>query len=243
MSGQTTKMSLPNDGLRCKRFDARSDSGSSQIALATALRNTDYFTAAMNLGKYLSHWIVVAWSEGATGHVVDYGQIEVASEDLGVEQAIMVAMREFRDQAEHDWPIATDGDPHETDDDVSFRKPDHAWIDAGYMTDVVYSFCRESKGSRFRPAVGRGAAQQRRQYYSRPTKTSSQVRHVGQGYHISLLASARIHLVEVDADHWKTWVHQYQGVRSWAPAPLPPSAGQAQGGEGSAGRSHTMANL
>ena len=81
MSAQTTRMSLPNNGLRCKRFDARSDSGPSQIALATALRNIDYFTAAMNLGKYLSHWIVVAWSEGATGHVVDYGQIEVASED------------------------------------------------------------------------------------------------------------------------------------------------------------------
>ena len=30
-------------------------------------------------------------------------------------------------------------------------------IDAGYMTDVVYAFCNESK-SPFGPAVGRGAA-------------------------------------------------------------------------------------
>jgi hypothetical protein len=111
--------------------------------------------------------------QGATGHVVDYGRTEVASEDLGVEQAIMVAMREFRDQVEHGWPIAKEADAKETGDDISHRTPDQVWIDAGYMTDVVYKFCRESEGSRFRPAVGRGAAQQRRHYYSRPTKTSS----------------------------------------------------------------------
>ncbi len=81
------------------------------------------------------------------------------------------------------------------------------WIDAGYMTEVVYQFCQET-GKPFRPAVGRGAAQQRRQWYNRPTSTGSIVKQIGEGYHINLLKSPRLYLVEADADHWKTWTHQ-----------------------------------
>jgi hypothetical protein len=49
------------------------------------------------------------------------------------------------------------------------------FVDSGYMAEVVYGFCREG-GERFRPAVGRGAAQQRRQWYNRPTQTGSTVK-------------------------------------------------------------------
>jgi hypothetical protein len=43
-------------------------------------------TVGVDLGKFLSHWIAVAWSPNpATGHVLDYGRIEVASDSLGVE--------------------------------------------------------------------------------------------------------------------------------------------------------------
>ena len=75
------------------------------------------------------------------------------------------------------------------------------------MTPVVYAFCRES-GKRFRPAIGRGAAQQHRQWYNRPTSTGALVKRIGEGYHVNLLRAERLYLVEIDADHWKTWVHQ-----------------------------------
>jgi hypothetical protein len=45
---------------------------------------------SIDIGKYLAHWVAVGWAEGATGSVIDYGRIDVPSEDLGVEQAIMV---------------------------------------------------------------------------------------------------------------------------------------------------------
>lgn len=51
-------------------------------------------------------------------------------------------------------------------------------------------------------------AQQHRQWYSRPTQTGSTVRHIGKGFHINWLPAEELHLVEIDADHWKTWVHQ-----------------------------------
>jgi phage terminase large subunit GpA-like protein len=156
-------------------------------------------TAAIDLGKYLAHWIVVAWSPRAVGHVVDYGRIEIASEDLGVEQAILVGLREFRDLVQAGWPM--EANPGQT------KKPDQAWIDSGYMAPIVYAFCRET-GERFRPAIGRGAAQQHKQWYNRPTQTGSIVRYIGEEYHLNWLLSERLHLVEINADHWKTWVHQ-----------------------------------
>lgn len=156
-------------------------------------------TAAVDLGKYLAHWIVVAWSEGASGHIVDYGRIEIASDDLGVEQAALVALREFRDMVRQGWPIgAAGGEP---------MIPHEVWIDAGYLTPVVYAFCRES-GVQFRPAIGRGVAQQHRQWYNRPTRTGAIVKHIGEGFHLNYLRAEQLYLVEVDADHWKTWVHQ-----------------------------------
>ena len=160
---------------------------------------TETLTAAIDLGKYLNHWIVVAWSPGPFGHIVDYGRIEVASDDLGVEQATMVALREYRDLITKGWPV---GSPEEKP-----MVPLLSLVDAGFMTDVVYSFCRES-GNRFLPSVGRGANQQHRQWIDRTTLTGSVVRHVGDGYHIKWLPVENGFLTEVDSDHWKTWVHQ-----------------------------------
>ncbi|MCA9055159.1 MAG: phage terminase large subunit family protein [Planctomycetaceae bacterium] len=164
---------------------------------------TEHLTAAIDLGKYLCHWVVVAWSEGATGQVVDYGRIEVASPELGVEQALLVALREFRDTVLSGFEGA---DRHPQHSDGLWR-PESVWIDAGYMTEVVYQFCREVQAP-FGPAVGRGASQQRTTPYSRPTQTGNTVKRIGEGYHIAYLRAARMHLAEVDADHWKTFVHQ-----------------------------------
>lgn len=85
--------------------------------------------------------------------------------------------------------------------------PEQVWIDSGYMTHVVYAFCRES-GSGFLPAIGRGVAQQTRQWTDRAKHTGAVVKQVGEGFHISRLPTERLLLVEVNADHWKTWVHQ-----------------------------------
>jgi phage terminase large subunit GpA-like protein len=160
---------------------------------------TKFFTAAMDLGKFLNHWIVIAWSDGPFGHIVDYGRIEVSSDDHGVEQASMIALRQFRDMIKQGWPIQSDSG--------TYKSPQLSLVDAGYMTDVVYAFCRES-GNQFLPSIGRGASQQTKQWYNKPTQTGSTVRFLGEGYHINWLPSDQVHLFEIDADHWKTWTHQ-----------------------------------
>jgi len=63
-------------------------------------------------------------------------------------------------------------------------------------------------GRRFLPSIGRGAAQQHRQWYNRPTQTGSIVKHLGEGYHLNWLPTDRLFLAEFDSDHWKTRTHQ-----------------------------------
>jgi phage terminase large subunit GpA-like protein len=161
-----------------------------------------HLTMGVDLGKYLIHWIIVGWGQGATAYVVDYGRLEVASTDLGVEHALVVAMRELRDLVRAGWPVAGGT--------VEQRRTVHCdgvWIDAGYMSEAVYAFCRESR-SPFLPYVGRGAEQQRSMHYRRPTSTGSVVRKIGQNYHLSSIHGEQVQLVEIDADFWKTWVHE-----------------------------------
>ena len=55
--------------------------------------------------------------------------------DLGVEPAILVGLRSFRDMVTAGWPL---GEPH-----GKRARSRPVWVDAGYMTDVVYAFCRE----------------------------------------------------------------------------------------------------
>ncbi len=111
----------------------------------------------------------------------------------------MSALRQFKDIARSGWPV---GSAH-----GEVATPDQVWVDAGYMTPVVYAFCREAGEKCFRPTVGRGAAQQHAQWYNRPKSTGSIVKHIGEGYHFAWLRAESLHLVETDADHWKTWVH------------------------------------
>jgi len=40
------------------------------------------------------------------------------------------------------------------------------------------------------------------------TQTGSVVRLIGEGYQANWLPAEQLLLLEVDADHWKSWVHQ-----------------------------------
>jgi len=161
---------------------------------------TDCITAALDVHKRFGAWGVIAWRKDGTGHVLDYGTLEIPSDDVGEERAILLALREFRERVMQGWIVEGSGQP---------RVPDQAWIDAGYMTPVVYRFIREAKDMRFRPAVGRGQNQQARQLvYNRPKKTGAIVKFIGEEYHLSLLPKDRVFLVETNSDYWKAWLHQ-----------------------------------
>lgn len=159
-----------------------------------------WLTAGIDLGKYLIHWIVVAWSEDATGQVIDYGRIETACDDLGVEQAVYQALRQFQDFAAAGWPIGSV-------EGTEFGHLSQAWIDAGYLPEVVNTFCRQW-GQPYIPSLGRGATQTRRPGMANTRTTGSTAHPLGDGILLCWVPTERIRRIEVDSDHWKTWVHQ-----------------------------------
>lgn len=160
----------------------------------------ELLTAGVDVGKYLLHWVVIGWAVGARGHVVDYGRIEVPSSDMPLEQAVLVALREWRE-------IATTGFPQK--DPVKGKQllaVEESWVDSGYQTEAVYHFCRES-GRGFQAVKGYGASQRVNRYYHSPDRLTDGVRHIGDGHHITWLTNQGIALAHINSDHWKTWVH------------------------------------
>jgi len=160
--------------------------------------DAEYMTVGLDPGKRVGWWIVIAWLPDGSGHVVDYGTIEIPSDSLGVEPAIAAALRDFRDDLVMQGWAQPDGQT---------RLPDQVWIDASYMGEVVYGFCREA-GPRFRPALGLGTGQHYQRRYSAPKTTGSIVKFLGEGFHIIYVKKARTFAIEVDADHWKSRLHE-----------------------------------
>ncbi|MBE3132300.1 MAG: phage terminase large subunit family protein [Acidobacteria bacterium] len=168
--------------------------------------DTQVLVAGVDLGKWLGHYCVLALTPDGRGVVVDYNTFDIPSAELGVERATLQALRELRAQLEAGYIV------HGSETRLV---PGQAWFDSGYAESraMVYQFCLESNASlpgraeRYRPTKGHGALQQYNRSYNHPGKLSATVRFIGEQYSIHRQPAERINLVEVDADHWKTKIH------------------------------------
>jgi len=162
--------------------------------------DTKYLTIGVDIGKWTSWFLLLAFRECKRIHIADYGVIEVHSDDYKEEIAILLALREFKTSMEGGWPIEGSG---------RVRLPDAIWIDAGHIPAVIHRFCREAgtfPNGRWFAAIGRGACAVAKQKYRAPRRVTNEIRRIGQGW---FLAHAREHgsyQFTFDADHWKTWL-------------------------------------
>lgn len=170
----------------------------------------DVLTMGIDVGKYLLHYQVTAWGEGYRGHVVDYGVEEVASQQLGEENAVPLALRRIRDELVTPGWTGPNGP----------ITPHQVWVDSGWQgrkehPDFVYDFIRESNGPapvrqhRWRPAKGFGFKQYAGGVYQAPLKAEGDVKHVGDHYHLQyVIREGRPNwVIHLSADHWKTFFH------------------------------------
>lgn len=151
-------------------------------------------TIGIDIGKYRCHWTLSAWLPNASPHVVEYGQILVPSDQMAEEMAILMALREFRDG------VLRKGWPH-VSGPVS---PAIVLLDAGNWTDTILEFVGES-GSGYYAAKGLGEKQIG--MHKKKRQTGSKVLYVGTGYDLVQLADSMHQLIEINADEWKTWLH------------------------------------
>lgn len=171
---------------------------------------TKALTVGVDLGSRLLHYVAVAWRQDASSDVIDYGCVDVQSEQLGVPRAILIALRELAEFVTDGWQPA---------DSTTTRPADQVWIDAGWETDVVYQFCREA-GKRFRPVMGRGTSSIRPTPYIRPTRTGAIVQFIGEAYHAKRLKNDRLHVIEIDSNHWKLRIRQQLSSDPTAPGAM-----------------------
>ena len=185
--------------------------------------DTEYLTIGLDVGKWVGWWYAIAWRPGPRAHVPDYGTIEIPSRDMLVEQAIEAALREFRDQIEGTGFLLPDG---------RVRIPDQVWIDARYQgpkmdggqqPEAVYSFIRQA-GNRYRPCLGLGTARRYGGQYHEPKQVAGNVVHIGEQYHIQWLPEHRVFAVKVNADHWKSTLHEQLGLPLEAGQERPPGS-------------------
>jgi phage terminase large subunit GpA-like protein len=150
-------------------------------------------TVGCDVGKRLCHWTAVAWLPGASMHVIDYGRIECPCEMMAEEKAILLALRNWRDDVvKIGWKK---GD--------STMRPTFVFCDSRDWSATVKSFTAES-GPGWFSIMGFGHGQRRTGEYQR--ETGSRV--VGVGDHYNLLALPSGHqIIEANVDHWKGFLH------------------------------------
>jgi len=165
---------------------------------------TEFLTVGVDIGKWVSWWVAIAWQAGGAGHVIDYGSLENPSGSMQPGPAILASLREFRDDVlATGWPIATTPD---------FRVPDMVFVDCRYLGDeAVKPFTLES-GDRVMPSIGHGEAQQYANRYSTPKGKSKTIGWVGAECHVALDKATGAWAAHVNADYWKTWLHEGLGV-------------------------------
>ena len=173
--------------------------------------DAEYVTAALDLGKYVCHWTVIAarWLKAEddrlrmTPHIVDYGVIDVHSRTLGELEGLKIALQEFGDMARVGWPMSG-----------TTQEPAISWIDmrgGEHWADEVYEFCKDANGKDFAmegfmPYRGLGQSQSMQRKYTIPKAKTATTRHVGDGYHVTRYQKLRACVVEGNADHWKSWL-------------------------------------
>jgi len=157
--------------------------------------STMALTAAIDLGKYRCHWVVVAWWTGGGGCVVDYGVAEVTGTDKSIdneasEPMIYRALLNWRDELTSKIY---------TDQTGTNRRIDFCMVDSGTFTGAAYEFCRQA-GGMFHPSKGINP------YYPRKSSTATCL--ASANLHAQKFTTENIWLYELDTSHWKQFVHE-----------------------------------
>ena len=152
-------------------------------------------TAAIDLGKYRCHWVVIAWQQGGTGLVVDYGEEAVFGTDKGMdteatEAVLYQCLLDFRTKLLEKQFVDAAGDR---------RAVDFCMVDSGNFTQAAYQFCKDMNGI-FHPSKGYSP------YRHRDKNDTGVI--VGYNLHAKKLPAHNVWLYELDTDYWKQFIHE-----------------------------------
>jgi len=147
-----------------------------------------FVTVGLDIGKYNSHWVKIAWYGNAIGSIIDYGimvngGMSSTTDSKVVMAALVPNLMNWRTD------MMADG------------RLDFCLVDAGDYTEAIYEFIRKACGVPF--AASKGWDDGR---FSR-TKDSDTRRNFHEVY-ASNQAAEKLWLYNVNTEFWKSWLHQ-----------------------------------
>ena len=164
-----------------------------------------HITVQIDLGEQWCHWMAKHWSKGADDlleevAVFDFGVIEVPRVEMTIEDALLAALRDFRDTTlAHGW----------ADPDGNTRVFDRCAIDSGHLPAVVYQLVMESNPSegakKYFATKGHGMSA--RSPFRKPKKSVKGKVMVGNEWFLQKQEKTPIWLLHINADHWKQFDH------------------------------------
>jgi len=159
----------------------------------------------IDTGRKKLHWVAMAWLPTGGGRIIEYGTQETDADRLGTTAGLVDALRKLKAYFDAGWQDESGQRVHAL----------QVWIDSGWHehVDAVYLFCGEANkgtrpgGERYRPSKGHGDGQRLERYWA-PKRTDNEIRYIGPGYHLSKVPRAGCLLVHVNADAWKSNLHE-----------------------------------
>lgn len=189
-------------------------------------------TAFIDVQGAALFWMVCAWEDNFTGHIIDYGVypeqpirpgVEFTLRDLrrtladehpgaGLEGQIYAGLKTLADRLLGRAWVSDGG---------SEMRIDRALIDSnwGESTDVVYQFCRQSEhAALLMPSRGVGVGASNKPFADYARKRGERV---GLNWRIPLPTGKRsVRRVDYDANYWKSFVHARLAVAMGDPGCL-----------------------
>ncbi len=160
----------------------------------------------VDTGKRMLHWTAAGIREHGGAAVIDYNHHRVESDRLGIHRALVAALTELATFFRAGWHSESG----------QLWTPSQVWIDSGYAehTDAVYEFCQAinaggTPGAEvYRPSKGHGEKQPQMTRYHAPSEATDDTPFIGREYHFSLVPRAGAFLVHINADVWKSALHE-----------------------------------
>ena len=160
--------------------------------------------------------MAVAQRDDGSYAIPAYGIFSVLHEQSDkVEQALLHALRQFRDE------VCEQGFPVDTSDGATL--PDAVGIDIGYLPDAIAAFVRESgsmKRNRYRGCRGRGTSVMQQARHTQIKKKSDRKPLSGVQWFGEVNHERRVLEITFDADYWKEFVHERWRTNQDSPGAL-----------------------
>jgi phage terminase large subunit GpA-like protein len=158
-----------------------------------APKGTDFITVDVDVHKYNVHWGAYAWTGyNDGGQLIQYGVTDVLTDEHGFEGALKIALNEVAGRSNDGWPVQGG----------QRMSACMGLVDAGYETDIVYSWTRTREN--WFPFMGFGFSRISKGGYTHPKKRGPIVKWIGAMCHLAKHKAQGVYVLHSDVDFYKT---------------------------------------